>query len=87
MARGKRKNPSGFWMIQRRKERTSKKFDPYNPYDLPIIEVGRIFLHFTPVMIKSFTLFNTNNLSETIQQEIPLKDGAGMIDTFILGNM
>lgn len=83
MAKAAAKAAAGFWMINGQKR---KEYNPYNPYDLPEMFVGRIFLHYTPVMIKSFCLFNANNLSETIQQEIPLKDGVGLIDAFILGN-
>lgn len=57
----------GYWMIQRQKE---TGFDPFNPYNLPVFQVGVAALFYSPAASLAFSLFLTNGLD--IDLSVPM---------------
>ena len=73
---------AGFWMIQRQKE---TGFDPYNPYDLPVFQVGRAALFYSPAASLTFSLYLTDTLFVNVSLSAMLTGAVALNMTRICG--
>ena len=81
MARGGRA-AAGFWMIQRQKE---TGLEPFNPYNLPVVQVGNAALFYTPAASLAFSLFLSNGLDFDLSVSMPLNLAYAPNTTYICG--